>query len=730
MKTDNIIIRSNFGEQKFERSQQEGVEESLKLIEDLKFFLATAPANWQENQVIRRYYLNNDEGFVSCVFWNNLYYITGTDIVRCCVYRMQKFGREVVERKKFEEGIFSDLRNLKCGVDATLEMPKSDFLSFLYKNLCLKTQKKQKVFFWFSVPHDKLFADALERDLRRESSGQPSATRAVSEPALTFRYDEESGTSLYDQVVQHVDSERINVYSAASSSAAVPADAANDEEVHDDDEDEDEEGDDDEIDDKGALPMDLLSKRGETGPSAKIQMDEDISRTEPELSTIATDNNVSTAPTAHYSPHELIIDGAKNENTEYTLDDSINLLTKDDDDFPLDYFPLEIEYPRREQQNRMMNPLFHDMDMDLFPPIPPTAGVYESPYIHGDLSGKFMYSAGMPPSAGVPPTLQQSLPSSIPPPPMSVTRAHFMTNGEYYATAKSKDSNKESRDLYDEENNESSQDSSDGMNEAGDEQFTQPMNSRNVGNGQPPGMGNVSGFPFQDSFAGYQGMGPPGMYPYMMPDMMYGNPYAGADDYMYEQWLHMQLAQNQQNEMYMNPQAPYMSRFLPPLCRTTPTNPYMAISPYQSKHPNSSTTKNFPYYPGYYGRRGNVHSYLRGFPSIQATQPSSATRVQFMKQNKVQQPNNAPYTNPATSSANKSAHSTKKKVMKPKHQQQSMKNYARTRRLDADTPISLDPSNSNIGVINNLNGGNQEERIVGPDDAGSTMGFQNDESEA
>ncbi|EGV60405.1 hypothetical protein CANTEDRAFT_127609, partial [Yamadazyma tenuis ATCC 10573] len=152
--------------------QSDEVKESLRLIEDLKFFLATAPANWQQNQVIRRYYLNPDEGFVSCIFWNNLYYITGTDIVRCIVYKFQQFGRKIIDRKKFEEGIFSDLRNLKTGTDAILEHPKSAFLDFLYKNNCLRTQKKQKVFFWFSVAHDKLMADALERDLRKEHAGQ------------------------------------------------------------------------------------------------------------------------------------------------------------------------------------------------------------------------------------------------------------------------------------------------------------------------------------------------------------------------------------------------------------------------------------------------------------------------------------------------------------------------------------------------------------------------------
>lgn len=191
------------------------VEEALRLIDDLKFFLATAPANWQDNQIIRRYYLNHDEGFVSCIFWNNLYFVTGTDIVKCLIYRIELFGRAISDRKKFEEGIFSDLRNLKCGADAILEPPKSKFLEFLYKNSCLRTQKKQKVFFWFSVQHDKMFADALERDLKRENAGQKTTTKAEREPALLFKYDESK--SLIEQLTAHLDKKKESIRGAGAS---------------------------------------------------------------------------------------------------------------------------------------------------------------------------------------------------------------------------------------------------------------------------------------------------------------------------------------------------------------------------------------------------------------------------------------------------------------------------------------------------------------------------------
>lgn len=192
----------------------EEVKESLRLIEDLKFFLATAPANWQENQVIRRYYLNNDEGFVSCVFWNNLYFVTGTDIVRCILYKFQHFGRTITDRKKFEEGIFSDLRNLKAGADSVLEEPKLPFLEFLYNNSCLRTQKKQKVFYWFNVPHDKLMADALERDIKKEKLGQTPTSVAVKEPAVLFKYIEDKKRSLYDQLSEHLNPQKYDDFTA------------------------------------------------------------------------------------------------------------------------------------------------------------------------------------------------------------------------------------------------------------------------------------------------------------------------------------------------------------------------------------------------------------------------------------------------------------------------------------------------------------------------------------
>ena len=136
-------------------------QERLEHLDRLKFFLTTAPSHWSSSTPgpiapsssssssasaallpdpaadadpsaphhaashpnLKRFLLPNQE-HVSCVLWNGLYHITGTDIVRALVFRFEAFGRPVKNMKKFEEGVFSDLRNLKPGVDACLEEPK------------------------------------------------------------------------------------------------------------------------------------------------------------------------------------------------------------------------------------------------------------------------------------------------------------------------------------------------------------------------------------------------------------------------------------------------------------------------------------------------------------------------------------------------------------------------------------------------------------------------------
>ncbi|KAJ1935479.1 hypothetical protein GGF37_005980, partial [Kickxella alabastrina] len=164
---------------------------------DLAGFLANAPLLFSEEATtddeiepdithgshggaIRRFGFENGDK-LSCIRWDSRFHITSTDIIRALVHRFQDIHRPVVNMKKFEEGVFSDLRSLKPGVAARLEPPRSEFLELLYKQHCVRTQKKQKVFYWELVPHDMLFREALERDLKREAMGARPTTKTAED---------------------------------------------------------------------------------------------------------------------------------------------------------------------------------------------------------------------------------------------------------------------------------------------------------------------------------------------------------------------------------------------------------------------------------------------------------------------------------------------------------------------------------------------------------------------
>lgn len=211
-------------------------------LDRLRYFLKTAPSRWSSSDpsssdysddalaatvapyvscphpMMTRFCISSSE-HVTCVFWSGQYYITGTDIVRSLVFRFEAFGRPVRNIKKFEEGIFSDLRNLKHGMDATLEEPKSPFLDLLYKYQCIRTQKKQKVFYWYSVPHDRLFLDALERDLSRDPTTIP-----VGEPALSFKWDRNQ--RLYEQFGTKAQQQNLGIDGNVASSEVSTATAS------------------------------------------------------------------------------------------------------------------------------------------------------------------------------------------------------------------------------------------------------------------------------------------------------------------------------------------------------------------------------------------------------------------------------------------------------------------------------------------------------------------------
>jgi transcription factor STE12 len=137
----------------------------ITTIVDLQNFLIAAPFCLKDNKIASE---QIGPKTISCIWWNENFYITGTDIIKIIVFKFNLIKRPVVNMKKMEEGIYSDLRQYP----GIIENPKSKFIDYLFKNSCLRSRKKQKVFYWDQIDHALLFINALNRDLRREVLNQ------------------------------------------------------------------------------------------------------------------------------------------------------------------------------------------------------------------------------------------------------------------------------------------------------------------------------------------------------------------------------------------------------------------------------------------------------------------------------------------------------------------------------------------------------------------------------
>ena len=80
--------------------------------------------------------------------------------------------------KKFEEGVFSDLRNLKPGVDASLEEPKVRFFFFNMSH-CVFFLLSFSISLPFWICSSNIKPSALRKN-KRSSTGSPFPTTVFS----------------------------------------------------------------------------------------------------------------------------------------------------------------------------------------------------------------------------------------------------------------------------------------------------------------------------------------------------------------------------------------------------------------------------------------------------------------------------------------------------------------------------------------------------------------------
>ena len=91
----------------------------------LSSFLRTGPKPVQVGKPVTVYeHSLGDESSVLCFVRDGRWFMSGRGVVDCVAYRLLATGTTISDHKKFESGIFSDLRNLRQGIDYQLEPAK------------------------------------------------------------------------------------------------------------------------------------------------------------------------------------------------------------------------------------------------------------------------------------------------------------------------------------------------------------------------------------------------------------------------------------------------------------------------------------------------------------------------------------------------------------------------------------------------------------------------------
>lgn len=153
-------------------------------VRDIKHFFDGVPTRRTSHLPKDCYTLRlSNNQFVTCVYWNGRFLMSGNDIAKIVSFRLWCRGITFPSVRKLEEGVVSDLRPFKPGQACLLEEGRSELLWYLREIGSVKTLKRQKIFVLEKIPHDGLFKNAVERELLRASR---NAFVAVSEPSVTL----------------------------------------------------------------------------------------------------------------------------------------------------------------------------------------------------------------------------------------------------------------------------------------------------------------------------------------------------------------------------------------------------------------------------------------------------------------------------------------------------------------------------------------------------------------
>jgi uncharacterized Zn-finger protein len=127
---------------------------------DLKKVLKTN--NYEKKTVSFNLCSEDSNEFISSFYWNEDYYISVIDILKITKFQLKLLGYKIIKQKKFEGYIFSILRSIK---NFKCETSNSKLLNLMYIGNCIRTQKKQKIFYWNNFPHEEIFYEFLDKGM-------------------------------------------------------------------------------------------------------------------------------------------------------------------------------------------------------------------------------------------------------------------------------------------------------------------------------------------------------------------------------------------------------------------------------------------------------------------------------------------------------------------------------------------------------------------------------------
>lgn len=127
---------------------------------DLKKVLKTN--NYEKKTYSFNLCINDSNEFISSFYWKDEYYISGIDILKIIKFQLSLLNYRIIKTKKFEGYVFSILRNIKI---FNCETSNSELLGLMYIGNCIRTQKKQKIFYWNDFPHDQILYEFLEKGM-------------------------------------------------------------------------------------------------------------------------------------------------------------------------------------------------------------------------------------------------------------------------------------------------------------------------------------------------------------------------------------------------------------------------------------------------------------------------------------------------------------------------------------------------------------------------------------